>query len=262
MKTGQDVPTKWLLACDRCVSTDWRRLIQADLVLAVGSGVLYGLVGPFLGRLDSMPGHPRTFWWLWVCVALYGIFRLARRLKVSDAQLVLVPLLLAPCLFFALHLLLPKVGALGGSENSRSWSSRYCGGWTRISNDYTMDPESGPQLDYPNVAGYLHALDCPTIQPILKRRLHHHEVLQADWFATWQTGLACRYTPDEKCIPQFRGHGTVLGWLKLFFTVGPVVVVECCLGGLLYLFVPLLAVQFLWRMLRKRPDVFEADSRM
>lgn len=85
--------------------------------------------------------------------------------------------------------------------------------------------------------------------------VEHH---RAQGFLFWQTGLATGFDPRR--LPEYCGKKGILGRTELILTVGPMVIVEATIWGLLQHFPVFLSVVCIWSFVKRiRPRRPEND---
>jgi hypothetical protein len=90
----------------------------------------------------------------------------------------------------------------------------------------------------------------PELSTVLNTAKKYYTNVSTKGFLFWQTGLAYGFVPIG--IDEYEGRRGIVNKLRLFFTIGPTVIIEALIIGLIKYFFILMIGQFIWFLVRKR----------
>lgn len=185
--------------------------------------VVYGTFGSLAGRTSHTPFVPWTFHTLWEIAFLVVAAFTAVRLGTQAVN------------FFAAIF-------LGGLVSGILWifipnsfvvlQPRYFGVESRITIDTHEAGRYGEsqEYDFPLSKSFIYYKDDPELKEAMAELSQGHEYTGGRGFLFWQTGLADGYDPS--LLEGYNGGKGFLSRVELFFTVGPLMIVEATLTGL------------------------------
>lgn len=216
----------------------------AALVLTVSSvfclEVFLMLYGTFSDKLTT--DFPWTFHWMWEIFVLIGFSFIIKRFQISIGKF-------AGITFFGLIVI--SVVWLFIPESIKVIKVNYYGVESRLTNETHEEGRYDEQVvnDFPLRLGFLYKADDPELLQEFVEKSNYNEYVATKGFLFWQTGLAYGFVPYR--INEFNGGHTFLDHIELFFTVGPMVLVECLINSLYQYFFILLLIQVVWLLIKK-----------
>ena len=105
------------------------------------------------------------------------------------------------------------------------------------------------EYDFPLSLGSLYRKDDPELKHAFYEQKRYNEYVDKQGFLFWQTGLAYGFDPIG--IDGYNGGAGFLNRVELFFTVGPMTIVESFITGLVTSFPILMLAQTIWLLIRK-----------
>ena len=230
----------------------WAKTVALTALAAASFGVLFSCLGSIYGLLDRFSGDehtgriPWTFHTLWeisfVVIAAFAAERLGKK---SDGFWAAV--LLGGFISFFLSLIIP---------DSLILRPQYYGIKSRIS----METQPSGRYDVeryvtPLDKDFIYHKDDPELNQRLAELSEYCEYKGRRGFLFWQTGLADGYDPS--LLDGYNGGKGFLSRVELFFTVGPLLIVEASLEGLTRLFPILMLIVGVWYLAKKENIWFE-----
>jgi len=210
-------------------------------------GVMLFEIFLFLGRDLWVGGHTvETLYWVWMLAAAI-LLVLAGRQRVDPGVFAVVSIMGGSVVSLPL-LVLPD----------RWWPvpTRYGAIVSRYSDEtYESGLFDQPQYLYDLEQGSLHVSSCPLLIREVREASGYQQEVGLQRFVTWQRGLAAGFWP-HRCVTAYRYPRSVVQRIWLFLTVGPAVLFEAALTGLLTTFPLALLGQWLYRRYA-REDVWK-----
>lgn len=194
------------------------------------------------GRGDnSLDLVPNTFYWVWLMIPVILMFLLFKKYKIKfDVFLIS---------FFSLITVVVIIWWF--IPSSLKLEPNYYGVESRVSLD---SHESGRydekiEFDYSLKTGFLYnKYDQELIKELEDARTYNDYVGTVE-FLFWQSGLACGFIPFG--IREYNGGIGFYKRVELYFTIGPVVLLEILIKALYYNFMIVFLIQFLWFVSKK-----------
>lgn len=223
----------------------WLKTILLTILGSIAIEIFFFLFGSCSSNKDMSDSIPWTFHTLWEIAALVLIFYIAKKIKIS-LQVYFYSLLLGSFLIGLIWIFIPGI-----------MYANYYGIKSRISEETHTEGRYDEQIeyDYPLSLGFLYAKHDPEFTRDFKEYESFNEYVDTEGFLFWQTGLASGYYPYN--IPEYNGANTLFDKIELIFTIGPVVLVECTIKGLLTNFPILIIVQVLIILIKKKHILIE-----
>ena len=220
--------------------TKWMTVIILTVLGSFGIEVVLMVLGTLSKDKNTSDFVPWTFHWIWEILGLFGILFIAKKLGVNFS------------VFFAsLFVGMIVIGVARIFIPDSFKFENYCGVETR----YTYDTHEEGRYDeisvndFPLVPGFLFRADDTELFHEIKESSVDNEYVGTRYFIFWQTGLAYGFSPDR--LSEYNGGDTTLDLIELFFTVGPMVLVECFITGICYNFPTFILAQITWFLIKK-----------
>jgi len=210
---------------------NWVASILLSMLAAITTQICAFLLSKVTSGL-SIGGDPWTFHIVWEVGAIYGIYRFIKWIGIR-------PMIFFPMLF---------VGALISIAfwifvpNPIKIEGRYYGVSADYEPYYTEDDYGN---EYTSVIdrGYLYHKDDPELQ----KELNNEETdgqISTSGFLFWQTGMAEGYSPA--LLTEYSGGYSWMDKLELYFTIGPITLLELAIMGIHAEFVIFLLISIYW----------------
>jgi hypothetical protein len=186
---------------------------------------------------------PWTFTSVWALLASGGILWLVHQLKVHVGTFiaaVFLGLIPSVVILVILKLCLP--------DNFTVLKPAYLG----VESRRTMESTEGGHMFDRLEVGFLYRSDDPQLLRDYEDAWRGNAFVNCRGFLTWQAGLAQGFMPDPLSVPQYPGTRRLSDRFFLALTVGPVMLAELFINGLVHFFLVLLALQIVWFLVRKQ----------
>ena len=201
-----------------------------------------------LSTLNTLSGNtsqhsiPLTFHTLWEVVFFVLCFHIARRIGLR-AGAFFAGIILCGFISGIIWFLLPNSIEL--------FPPRYYGLESRLTQDSHTDGryDEYTEYDYPLSKEFLYKKDDPKLKASFSELSMENDFVGTKGFLFWQTGLANGYYPSR-----FLGHKwrkDIWSRLVLFFTVGPLVIIEAIIIGSSRHFPIFMLFIILWNLIKK-----------
>ena len=207
----------------------WLRIVWVTLLGSAAIEIYLILYGTLFGKKDVSEFVPWTFHTIWEIAALVGTGYAVKKCDIKPGDY-----------FAALMLGTILVGITGTViPDSLKLEANYYGVESHISVEY----------DARVLPGFLYRKDDPELKRDFYESKSYNEHVRTRGFLFWQTGLAYGFNPI--CIDGYNGGHGFLNRIELFFTAGPMVIVESSIKGLNTNFIILMLAQIVWFLIRK-----------
>lgn len=171
---------------------------------------------------------PSTLHWVWEILALLLIYIALNKLKVHIGLFALV-------LFFGLVISSAVLYFI--PDSLKLIKANYYGIVIRETPEASLTPS------------LLFKSNDPELKSELKESSRENAYVSTKGFLFWQTGLSYGFLPDK--IKEYNGGETFTNHIELFFTVGPMVLVDCLITGIYTNFLILLLFQTIYFLFKK-----------
>ncbi len=203
----------------------WAKTIALTALAAIALQVcvvVYGTLSSFAGQITHTPFVPWTFHTLWE-IAFLALAAFTAVSLGSQAGNFFSAIFLGGLLSGIAWLLVP--------DSLVILRPQYYAIESRITTDTHEAGRNGDSAyDFPLSKGSLYHKDDRGLKSTYAGRAENNEYVGARGFLFWQTGLANGY--DPLLLNDYNGGKRFLSRVELFFTVGPLVIVEATLTGL------------------------------
>lgn len=220
----------------------WLRSVFATLLGAAAIEIFDILYGTLAGNKDVSEFVPWTFHTLWEIAALAGIAYAVKKCNIP-LETYFPGLVFGALLVGIIWIFVP--------DNLKVLEANYYGVQSRMSME---THEEGiyyerVEYDFPLSTGLLFRKDDPELKRKFYEARNYNEYIGTKGFLFWQTGLAYGFNPIG--IDEYNGGHGFLNRIELFFTVGPMVILESFIRGLATNFLLLMLAQIFWFLIRK-----------
>jgi hypothetical protein len=200
--------------------------------------MLYGTI--FSDKVSDFV--PWTFHWVWEIFALFGLYFIVKRFQIPPGAFFIVAIFIGLIFTTVIWLFVP---------DSLNIKANYLGVQSRTTYDTHEEGRYDEQVvyDFSLHKGWLYKAGDSELLKEIKEKSEYNEYVGTKGFLFWQTGVANGFIPYG--IEEFNGNYTYQDQIELFFTVGPMVLVECFINGLYYNFLIFLLAQFVWYLIKK-----------
>lgn len=194
------------------------------------------------GNKDVSGLIPWTFHTLWEAAALIGIAYVVKRCGI-ELEVYAVTLVLGAILAGIVWMFMP--------DSFRVIGANYFGVESRASLETHEEGrfDERVEYDYPLSLGFLYKNGDPELEREIAETKRRSDYVRTRGFIFWQTGLAYGFTPFG--LDGYNGGFEFIDKVKLFFTVGPIVIIESFIKGMIDLFGLLMAIQIIWFLILK-----------
>jgi hypothetical protein len=224
------------------IKNKWLKTIILTLVGSGAIEISLFLLGTLSSNRTVSEFVPWTFHTIWEIGALGAIAYLAKKCDIKPGAYY-VALLFGAFIVAIVWIFIP--------DNLRTLEANYYGVESRISTASHIEGryDERVEFDYALKVGYLYRKDDPELIREFSDAKRFNEYVRTKAFLFWQTGLAYGFDPFH--IPAYDSAGKFLYRIELFFTVGPLVIVESFIKGLISIFPILMIAQLIRFIIRK-----------
>lgn len=224
------------------IPNKWGKSILVTLLGGFAIEVFFLFYSNIAGNKDVSDMVPWTFHTLWELAALGAVAYVVYKCKIQVGNF-LLGMLFGSILCGLIWIFIPDSFKIVGAN--------YYGVESRIATDTHVEGryDERVEYDFPLTPVFLFHKDDPNLKIYFKEEAKLMEYAGIKGFLFWQTGLAYGFVPLS--VPQYKGARTYLDRVKLFFSVGPMVLVESFIIGFIKYFAILMIVQVVWYLIRK-----------
>jgi hypothetical protein len=184
---------------------------------------------------------PWTFSWVWIITAIICIYFFVAR-HVKEILKFIIITYFGYLISFTIWFCVP--------EQAKNILANFSGIECRLSNEtINIDDSNQEYYIHQTVRGNLFNINNVELFEDLKEKSERYSSIEQRKFIFWQTGLATGFKP--KGIVTYDEPKTFIQFIGLFFTVGPIVLVECILLGFYNHFFILVLIHLFWNLYRK-----------
>ncbi len=223
------------------IKMNWTR----SLIISIFSSIIFQLL-IFLTNTNNYSNisfNPYTFYWVWILSAIMGVFYIIFKINVRLINFILISFFYGPILIILFSFIIPD-------------NLRIEGNYYGIQSRYNLDMhEEGyydeiASYDNPIEVGYLYKKDDPELLKEYGSKTELNESVSFRGFIFWQSGMANGFDPIF--IKEYNVGNTLLDKIELYFTIGPISLLECILQGSMNYFPFFFAVTVIWYLFTKR----------
>jgi len=220
--------------------------IVASIILTICISFLLEIIamlyGSFSNDKEVSELVPYSFHWVWELAAIIASYYIIKRFKVKW-DVFYIALFVSMIISVIAWMFIPN--------SMKILEANYYGVETRITNDIHEEGRADENLvhDYPLCPGFLYKKNDPALLKEFRKAEVLNEHVNTRGFLFWQTGLAYGFIPD--LLGEYNGDDNILDHIELFFTVGPLVLVECFIDGVYTNFLILIITQFIWFVFKR-----------
>ena len=221
----------------------WLRSIFVTLLGAGAIEIFLILYGTLFGNIVVSELVPWTFHTLWELAAIAGIAYAVHKCGINPV-IYFPGLIIGSLLVGIVWIFIPN--------SLKILDANYYGVQSRITMETNEEERYDGRVEYnfPLSLGLLYKTDDPELNRTINKAKSYNEHVSAKGFLFWQTGLALGFNPIG--IDKYNGGYGFLNRVELFFTVGPMVIVESFIVGLVTNFVILMLAQIILFLIRKK----------
>lgn len=226
----------------------WIKIIIITIFAVFSAEIIVFLIGALAAR--SSDYSPSTFHWIWEVLSLVIIIILVKKFGVKTG-------IFFSAIFFGV-IISALIWCLIPTRLDII-KSKYYGIETRNMLDKHPEGRGDEYVyDFPLRRGFLYQANDPQLKENFEEAKAYNEHVGFRGFLFWQTGIA--YGFGALTTPKFYYAPNHFYYLiKLLFTVGPVVLVECFIKGIYKYFLIFLVLQIVWFSLRKKHVWWDKD---
>jgi len=222
---------------DRFSRIDWRYLIVTTIIASTTFEIC-ALIYNFAQGESNNAVSANSWIWYTLIFILFFLYLLYKKINYKDFFFVLVLLGICSSLIW---MFIPKrfdIPSNYAGIQTRLTLNEYqtSGGNSRT--DATFEYESSLDL------GYVFEKSDPSFIKTVKGKAKWNEFVHYDSFIFWHTAMAYGYNPER--LEKYYGSDSIIGKLKLFFTVGPISILECFIKGIYYEFIFFILAHLIW----------------
>jgi len=220
----------------------WLRSFIVTMLGAAAIEIFYTLFRTLFHNEGTSILIPWTFHTLWEIAALAGIAYVVKKCGIRLETYFSV-LMLGTFLIGIIWIFIP--------DSLKILEANYYGVESRISRETHGEGmyEDSVEYNFPLSLGFLYRKDDPELKSAFYEAKNQNEYIGTKGFLFWQTGLAYGFNPIR--IGGYNGGHGFFNRIELFFTVGPMVIVESFIKGFASNFIILLIGQIIWLLIRK-----------